>query len=375
MIANGAVEEARVRVLHILGPLRRSGAEMMFLQVLGSFASQGIQTIVATMDGSSQAEVAVEFARAGAEVHELSSPSKWRLLRDLHALLRAERPDCVHVHAERASLITTCLPALLRVRVIRSVHNSFGFDGFLRIRKRAERTLARVLGVRFVAVSLSVQENEATRFSNPSQLIMNWFDQVQFFPPTIAQRERARSLLGLESEIKVIAVVGNCSEVKNHALLLKALANMSEEERPLLLHVGDESSSPNEREFASELSLDDSVRYLGTVTDVASILHASDLFVMPSRYEGLGIAAIEALATGIPVVATDVPGLADLPRYSSAVTLVESTPSAMATEIRLQLAYPRDADRSKISGEINETFSSEQGVEQYVALYRGTIPA
>ena len=329
--------DATLTVLHILGPLRRSGAEMMLLQVLDQLRDREIRTIVVSMDGSSESEVADEFKQRGADVLQFSSVSEPRMVSDLMRLLRSTRPDCVHVHAERASLLTMCLPALMRIRVVRTVHSAFGFRGSLRTRKQIERQIARLARVRFVAVSPSVQTNEQERFSNPCQLILNWFDERRYRPPSDEMRQRARRLLDIDPHVPVIATVGNCSKVKNHALLITAMAGMTEQQRPLLLHVGDDGGLGSERELATELSVDRSIRFLGSVADVATVLHAADLFVMPSRYEGLGVAAVEALATGLHVVATDVPGLRDLPKYTSGVTLVEPESEALRLEIVREL--------------------------------------
>jgi len=328
--------------------------------------------MIVSMDGSSESEVAREFERSGAEVLELSSANKIRMVTSLWRLLRSTRPDCVHVHAERASIVTMCLPALLRIRVVRTVHSAFGFEGWLRARKQIERRTARLAGVHFVAVSPSVQANENERFSNECQLILNWFDQSQFSPPSADQKRQARRILGIDAHASVIAVVGNCSEVKNHQLLIRALAGMPEKHRPLLLHAGDDGGLRSEHDLAAELSIEQSIRFLGSVADVATVLQAADLFVMPSLYEGLGVSALEALATGLRVVATNVPGLRDLPLYSSGVTLVECDSNALGLEITRMLDVGLgDSGRSALADEIRESFGSERGVAQYARAYRG----
>tara|TARA_R110002110_G_scaffold89333_4_gene232849 strand:- start:122 stop:1246 length:1125 start_codon:yes stop_codon:yes gene_type:complete len=368
------ISDTDFSVLHILGPLRRSGAEMMLLQSLERFTRRGIRTTIVSLDGSVNSAMSDEFRRSDVEVHDLSSGSHLQMISGLQRIIRSELPDCVHVHAERASLLTMSLPRLNRVRVVRSVHSSFGFEGALRVRKKIERGLSRAIGVQFVAVSPSVQANEKARFSNRSMLILNWFDATRFRVPSAQVRREARQALGIGDEESVIAVVGNCSEVKNHGLLLEAMARMPEQDRPLLLHAGDEGSDRAERDLAEDHGLSGCVRFLGTVIDLAPVLHASDLFVMPSLYEGLGIAAVEALGTGLRVIVTDVPGLRDLPDLNSGVSVVASDPNALADEIGRELGLESKAhSRAEIASQAVAVFGDERGVDQFIAAYRGNL--
>jgi glycosyltransferase involved in cell wall biosynthesis len=368
------ISDTDFSVLHILGPLRRSGAEMMLLQSLERFTRRGIRTTIVSLDGSVNSAMSDEFRRSDVEVHDLSSGSHLQMILGLQRIIRSELPDCVHVHAERASLLTMSLPRLNRVRVVRSVHNSFGFEGALRVRKKIERGLSRAIGVHFVAVSPSVQANEKARFSNGSTLILNWFDATRFRVPSAPERRGARQALGIGDEESVITVVGNCSEVKNHGLLLEAMACMPEQDRPLLLHAGDEGSDRAERDLAEDYGLSGCVRFLGTVIDLAPVLHASDLFVMPSLYEGLSIAAIEALGTGLRVIVTDVPGLRDLPKLNSGVSVVASDPNALADEIGQELGLvPKEHSKAEIASQAVAVFGDERGVDQFIAAYRGDV--
>jgi glycosyltransferase involved in cell wall biosynthesis len=280
--------------------------------------------------------------------------------------------DCVHVHAERASIVTSVLPRLLGVPVVRTVHSSFEFSGSLRVRKMVERWISRSIGLSFVAVSPSVHSNEGERFRNESHLILNWFDDRRFAPPTTSDRETAREHFEVGDRI-VLAVVGNCSMVKNHALLFHALALCPAMNRPLVLHAGAPEHPDQEAELVERLRIHEDVRFLGPTSDVLPVLHAADAFVMPSLYEGLPIAAIEGAATGLPLFLADVAGLRDLASLLSSVLLVPLDSRPLAAELqKIPALDAADEARVEMSAETREAFDRNRGVRAYVALYRGS---
>ena len=140
-------------------------------------------------------------------------------------------------------------------RVVRTVHNNFTFTGWLRLRRRLTRMLNRALGVRYLAISPSVQATEWNNFANPTQLCLNWYDSEHFCPPTARTREAARKSFGFaEGDIAVISI-GNCSPIKNHMAIIEALPQLSGSMRIVYLHAGCETERGEEREAAARLGL------------------------------------------------------------------------------------------------------------------------
>jgi glycosyltransferase involved in cell wall biosynthesis len=223
-----------------------------------------------------------------------------------------------------------------------------------------------------------VQENERRRFGVETALVHNWFDSDSFRAFDAAFRERARAELKIPRDRFVLAVVGNCSEIKNHRALLEALALLPGPERPLLLHAGDERLAPGERGLAESLGISSDVRFLGPVADVRLPLAAADAYVMPSRVEGLGLAALEAIATGLPAVLSDVGGLSDLRAHFRGLVYVQPTPDSILAGLRAVQTLPteeRRADGHANGRRASEIFSIEAGTRAYVQLYRGLRPS
>src|SRR5690606_29729409 len=113
----------------------------------------------------------------------------------------------------------------------------------------------------------------------------------RFVPTQPDEWSSLRRMRGIEESTFVIISVGNCSHVKNHALLIEALASLRGRLDFHYLHVGMEELGYPERRLSDELGIADRVTFLGYVDDVLPYLRLADLFVMPSLYEGLGNAA------------------------------------------------------------------------------------
>jgi glycosyltransferase involved in cell wall biosynthesis len=353
-----------LRVLHVLGELRASGAETMLRAAGTHFAAHGVDShILAT--GAAIGEYAPRLADAGYALHHIPfEPATWFFPR-LLAFLATHRYDVVHVHAERASFWTT-LTAFLsgHARVIRTVHNNFQFDSNLRVRREIQRRLLAGLGVRYVSISTSVARNEKDRYRIETVLIPNWFDSDHFRPPSSGERTSARRALGYAPDDRLVVSVGNCNPAKNHGAILEALARIPVARRPRYLHVGGEEPGCPERALATQLGVAEHVRFLGSLPDAREALWAADAYVMPSRFEGFSIAALEALAVGLPAIVSDAPGLRDLREWFPELRLVrdvDDLTAALAGDVSAAADQPARA---------RAQFGCAAGVDLYVALYR-----
>lgn len=358
-----------LKVLHVLGELRSSGAEVA-LKVAGQkWRSMSVEALVLST-GREVGPYAEELEGAGYRVVHIPFRKSPTFFLDYVRTLRRERIDVAHVHTERAFFWLSICARIVGARVVRTVRSSFGFQGILRWRRGAQRLLARAVGVIFVSVGPSVQENETVRFRNPTRIIVNWFDAPRFVPPTEAERHRERDRLGLPPDRPVVVVVGNCAPVKNHEPLLRAVAQHCSE--PYLLHVGEESDRRSECELSLSLGIRGRCRFLGRV-DPLPALYAADLFVMPSLYEGLGVASVEALATGLPALLTDVPGSRDLREVAANTTWAGTSEHDLLDGLNRALAgapLPFDAEaKARQHERVASLFSAESSIAAYETLY------
>jgi len=172
----------------------------------------------------------------------------------------------------------------------------------------------------------------------------------------------------------VLISVGRCTSVKQHDHVLSALSLLVSRIPQLhYIHVGSGPDEESEVALARRLGVEKCCRFLGERDDVVGLLQASDIFVMPSQYEGLGIAVLEASACELPIIAYDVPGLRDAVVSNVTGLLVKPDVDALAAAIS-KLA--QDEEQRKLLGEAGRTMvAGEYGlgpwVERHVAVYKG----
>lgn len=367
----------RMRILHVLGELRPSGAETMLVAAAPLFQQEGLDLEVLTT-GANPGPYAQRFLDAGFRLHHIPLSRSPGFFLAVWGLMHRGRYDVIHLHVEAANFWFGL--AALSARpgvVVRTIHNAFAFTGNLRWRRGLQRRMLHRLGVLHVAISDSVRETELRFYHLSTALIWNWYNSLRFTETTAQARTTARARFGLDEGDYVIATIGNCSSVKNHGAVIEAMAQLPADARVRYLHAGIEEPGQAERVLAQRLGLADRIRFLGGVDDVLPVLQAADAYVMPSIYEGFGIAAIEALGTGLPALFSDVAGLrdfrADFPGLVYAGTSAESIASGIATLMRMP-SDQRAFIRARYPVIAQRRFGLARGVREYLALYRTGLP-
>jgi len=316
--------ESRISVLHVLSELRHSGAETMLRSLAPRLLSKGIKTTILGTGGSVGPYEGV-LQQAGCRVAHIPLFPFWRFAIHYMRFLRKEGFDVVHLHQESAFFWTMILSRMFVSRVLRTFHSSFSFNGWLRVKRKVMRLIARaIFGMVPLAPSTSVQSHEDIWFHNPCLLAQNGVDFTFFYPPTKAEVTASRKKMSLDPNDIVVCVVGACIHLKRHSDVIKALRQLKEEDsfHYILLHLGTGPLEEEEISLSKSLDLCDDVRFVGAIDDVRPYLASSDLFVMPSEYEGLGLSCAEAMAMQLPVVAAKVPGLIDLVTHEETGLLV-----------------------------------------------------
>jgi glycosyltransferase involved in cell wall biosynthesis len=336
-----------LKVLHILHELKFSGAEVMLKLAAAELQARGLELhILSDTPTAGTGDYTAELVRAGYSVHHLPCPvGRPPRLAAVVRFLRAQHFDVVHNHTEQNFFWYGLATRLAGVpRLVYTVHNCFAFTGAVRYKRLLYRLVARrVFGMRFTAIGPSVQQVEQQTFFNPTTLIPNWMDEAHLLPAhNDAEQLDARRALGLRPDDVAIVSVGSCTAVKNHTDVFTALSLLSAAEatRFVYLHVGDGPMHAQEEACAHSLGLYPHVRFLGQLTDVRPVLIASDIFVMPSRFEGLSIALLEAQYCALPAVVYNVNGLRDLVVDGCTGRLVPSQPEALAQALAELAAAP-----------------------------------
>lgn len=362
------------RVLHVMYNLERSGMEKMLLNSGHEWRRRGhLCDVLATADNVGP--LAGEMQAAGYSVHHLPFRSRISLLPDLDFVRRffhlcRSGYDVVHIHTEAGPPLFAFIARLAGVRHIAvTAHNTFRFRGLLRWRKLCERSFVRMLGGQYGMISDGVSEWEREHFWNSGIRIWNWIDTEHLKPARPLEGLAAREALGLRPEEFAIVSIGNCNRVKNHEAILRALPMLPPAIRPVYLHIGREEQGCPERALAEALGVQNRVRFLGSQADVRPFLWAADTFVMPSLHEGLGLAAIEAVAAGVPLVCAEVDGLTDIAAATRYTILTSTTPESVAGGLAYAASLPLVELRNRAledSRTVRERFSIHNGVQSIV---------
>jgi glycosyltransferase involved in cell wall biosynthesis len=357
-----------MRVLHILNELKPSGAEMMYLAAAGLWQAKGMQCDILTT-GQSTGVLAPKLAAAGYRIFHLPFKRSMVHVVAVYWFLRKGGYDVVHVNPEQSAFwYALAAYAAGSRRIFRTVHNVFPFEGWLKVRRKVQRRLTRALGVRTISISPSVEKAERKHFGNPTELIPNWYDDREYRPATPSQRETARAGFSIAPNTLVLSSIAGCWSYKNHPAILKALTMLPSELNIVYLHAGMEDADCSERKLASQLGLGSRARFLGIVPETLPVLHASDIYLMPSLYEGFGCAAIEAMGAGIPAILASVPGLQDFAGVCPDIRWVQPTPESLAAAI-LDLARMPSEERISLGCRLSATVSAEFGLANGAAAY------
>jgi glycosyltransferase involved in cell wall biosynthesis len=243
-------------------------------------------------------------------VPDLDPRSDLRGLRELVRLLRAGRYDLVHTHSAKAGAIGRSAARAVGVPAIVHSFHGFPFHEFQSTaRRRAylaiERRLARFTDqfvtdgtwVAAEAVRLGISPPERIRaISSPVDTNVR--------PATDAARDEARRVLKLPATAKIVGTVARLDEQKDPLNLIRAIARL--DPGVLCVWIGDGSLRRSMEDEIRRHRLEGRFLLLGERSDVATLLPAFDVFAMPSLYEGLPCAIVEAMQCGVPVVATAV---------------------------------------------------------------------
>jgi glycosyltransferase involved in cell wall biosynthesis len=255
-------------------------------------------------------------------------------LNDVRALLRlyreikAARPAIVHTHMAKAGLLGRVAALLYnfsrgsapRARVIHTYHGHV-LEGYFsplmtKIFVTLERLLARASD-RIVAISPAIERELRDGFgigrADQYRVVPLGFDLSSFAAVDDEARAAARRELHVPDTARVVSTVGRLTAIKQHRLFLDVVARAARTQpNTLALIAGDGELRSDLEGYAAQLGIADRVRFLGWRRDLATIYAATDVFLLTSRNEGTPVALIEAMATAVPGVSTDVGGVKDV---------------------------------------------------------------
>lgn len=316
-------------------------------------------------------------------VPNLSPRHDLHALRLLTELLMARRPDVVHTHSAKAGGLGRMAAHRARVPLVVHTYHGFPFHEFQRPWTRAAYVAAESYLCRRTDVVLTVGSAvavEAIRrgIVRPAQLrttaVAIDSDPVVCTPET---RAHARDMLGIAADVPVVGTVGRLDYQKAPADFVRAIARLRHV-NAIGVWVGDGSLRHDVEQLIDRHGLASRLMLLGDRADVSVLLPAFDVFAMSSRYEGLPCAVVEAMAAGVPVVATAVNAVSDVVLPGETGLLVPpQQPAALASAIDLVLDDPMSAQLrvARAKALLGSRFRPEQLGVILDEVYRLRLPA
>ncbi len=335
-----------MRVLHVFGQMNRGGAEIRTLELMPRMRELGVRFDFCTLMDA-PGELDSRIRELGGEV--IPCPmgnNRFAFAHRFAALLRSRKYDVVHSHVHLTSgwilrVADHCgVPG--RVLHFRSTSDGGGQSLVRRLYRGLMRRLADRHANAVLAVSEAAMEygwDAGWRDDPRMRVIYNGVDLEQF-RPVPGGRAGVLAELGLGEESRLVLQVGRFVEAKGHRELLPALPGLIERcpEAHLLFAGYGERRLEIER-GVSELGLTGHVHFLGVRDDVPRLLQACDVSILPSLWEGLPGVVLESIAAQTPVVASALPGVLEIARYSSLVVVVpRESPGALVAKVAEVLA-------------------------------------
>lgn len=366
-------------VCHVLHSLQIGGAEMLAKQIAERMSTE-YRAIFACLDFCG--ELGDQLRQAGYKVKVIGrNPGfDYSCAKRLNRFCGENDVRLIHAHQYAPFFYSSVGRFFAKKIPILFTEHGRDYPDFPR-RKRilANRVLLQKRdGV--VAVSECVRQALISNEGLPAacvEVIRNGVD-LSAYDPMRPMQQAVRAELGLDDDHIVFMQVARLNRLKDHPTAIRAVAKVAKiDNRICLLFVGDGEDRAAIEQLVGELGLESHVRLLGARNDVPRLLQAADVFMLSSLSEGIPLTLIEAMASRLPCLATDVGGISEVIENSDCGVLVPASDSdALAEKILDLMTDDRRADAIGTNGHdrVHDCFGQELMLSEYASIYRRLMP-
>jgi glycosyltransferase involved in cell wall biosynthesis len=366
-----------MNVLNLIDTGGPGGAETVFLRLATGLNRDRFRSIAAV---SRDGWLAQRLRESGLEPRIVPASGSFniRYLSSLVRLIRHTGTDLVLAHLYGSAIYASLAGLLTGVPVVSVLHGQSDVNPRERFGS-AKAAIVRAGSRRIVCVSENLREEIARRLQlrdSSCAVIPNGVDVAAFQPG----RDRSiRAALSLPDDVLLIGAIGNVRAPKAYDVLLRAAAILVRRSvRAHFVIAGEVSGTVGREllELRQRLDLESHTTFLGLRSDVALVLHNLDIFVLSSRTEGFSIACIEAMACGVPVVATRSGGPQHILDEHTGILVPPDRPEELADAVE-QLAHdPTLRERLAVAGptRVRERFSLDRMIAAYESLLTELCP-
>lgn len=313
---------SKIRVLQMIGSLDVGGSQIMIMNIYRNINRKLVQFDF-VIDRDEESFFKEEILRLGGKIYKLPKFNGKNFFDVTKAwdnfLNKHKEYKIIHSHVRSYASIYLPIAKNHGLKTIIHSHSTSNGSGFASAVKKVMQFPLRYIADYFFACGKDAGQwlfGRNTKFK-----ILNNAIDTNVYKFDMAKRLEIRKSLGISDDTFVVGNVGRFMEVKNHSFLIDIFAELSKHKKAKMLLVGDGELRSEIEDKIKRLNLTDKVILTGFVDNVQDYLQAMDVFVFPSVYEGLGIVAVEAQATGLPVVCSDV-----VPKESKITSIIKYIP-------------------------------------------------
>lgn len=353
----------KIKVVYVVPWLKLGGAERFLLNLLRLIDKSKFEPVLVCLRKVEEnSHYRGQLMDWGVKFYDIDKKSKWDLapLWKLIKILKKEKPDIVHTQLFLGDFFGRLAAKLTGVKVVvggeRNLNKSEG--QLKRFLKRATAFLV----TRHVAITEAVKDYVVKHEGAKAKKIIVIPTGVDL--DLIQPRGKPR---GWPRGKIIIGAMGRLMEQKGHRTLIEAMALLQGSD--IECRIAGEGELREELEIIiSDLGVNSKVKLVGWQEDPIRFLHACDIFVMPSNWEGLGTAVLEAGATGLPVIASRVDGLAEVIKHRID-GLLFSRGNAKDLARKLALLIDNPSERGKLGWNLQKKVENKYDIKKVVGEY------
>jgi len=359
-----------LKIIHIIPSFSPGGAEIMVKNLaikLNKKNDVEVWAMAKTKDESFEKKYMQELEQYHVRMFQFNKEyrgNRIKVILKLREQIQISQPDIINTHLEYVNIYTVIASLGLGIPIVHIVHN-------IKIKYAwIYRLFLKLFTSKFVAISVKVGDIIQKKLNLPPSKIRLIYNGIRL------QEYQSTKRIERENVSHIIAV-GRLMPQKDYPNLLRAykellfLLSRQSIEPPQLNIVGDGYLKNELLKMAEQLNIASSVNFLGIRTDIPHLLANSDLYIMASKWEGFSISLIEALASGIPIIATSVGSNGELiENNKNGLLLVSGRPDLLAKAM-LELILNKELRRrfSKNGPDAAKKFSIEACAQGYLKLY------
>lgn len=336
--SNDVPKSYRIKIVYLITDLKLAGAQKVLLQVVQNLNRDKYLPFVVCLFGS-DSPITKELKSSKVPVIDLEMKSKYNLVPIIRLLrfLLLTKPVILHSSLFHANIIGRIIGKLARVPIIISWRHSTKIGGRFRV---IVNKITSNLDDAKTAISPKIRDLmiEETGFDPKNVFIVhNCIDLKNFHPPSSKQIIISRNKLNLNSHNFVIGSVARLHFDKGIDILIKSIKKLNDESvipniKCLIIGKGPEYKKL--KSLTRKYKIDKIVVFPGERENIPDILFAIDLFVLPSRVEGISISFLEAMASGLPIIGTNVGSTPDIIKnYETGILIPPNNPVILAQKI------------------------------------------